>query len=157
MPYDPTYPATNALIESAPLRGQFHGLKDLIDAVSGVTGAVVDAVNTLPPGNAAAVGVSVSGTELHLTFDLPRGDTGTDGMNGMSGSNGADGSPGPQGPPGEVSQNALDNAVAGVLAASSNNSNMVGTLGLSVSDPPTQAEVQGIASKLDELITALRR
>ena len=31
--FDPTYPPTNALIESAPLRGQFNGLKDLIDAI----------------------------------------------------------------------------------------------------------------------------
>ena len=31
--FDPTYPPTNALIESAPLRGQFNGLKDLIDAL----------------------------------------------------------------------------------------------------------------------------
>ena len=33
----------------------------------------------------------------------------------------------------------------------------VATLGLGVSDPPTQAEVQSIADKLDELINALRR
>ena len=32
MPFDPTYPPTNALIESAPMREQFNGLKDLIDA-----------------------------------------------------------------------------------------------------------------------------
>ena len=31
--FDPTYPPTNALIESAPLRGQFNSLKDLIDAL----------------------------------------------------------------------------------------------------------------------------
>ena len=35
--------------------------------------------------------------------------------------------------------------------------NGVGTLGLPVSDPPTQGEVQAIADKLDELINALRR
>ena len=33
MSFDPTYPPTNAEIESAPLRSQFNGLKDLIDAV----------------------------------------------------------------------------------------------------------------------------
>jgi len=37
------------------------------------------------------------------------------------------------------------------------NRNGVGTLGMSVSDPPTQAEGQTIADKLDELINALRR
>jgi hypothetical protein len=31
------------------------------------------------------------------------------------------------------------------------------TLGMSVSDPPTQSGVQTIADKLDELINALRR
>ncbi len=33
MAFDPTYPPTNAEIESAPLRAQFNGLKDLIDAL----------------------------------------------------------------------------------------------------------------------------
>jgi hypothetical protein len=31
--FDPTYPPTNALIESAPLRGQFNSLKALIDVL----------------------------------------------------------------------------------------------------------------------------
>jgi len=168
MPYDPAYPATNALLESAPMRGQFQGLKALIDAVSGVTSAVVDAVNTLPPGSPAAVGVSVSGAVLHLSFDLPQGAegmagpqgmAGTDGAQGPVGPQGADGAPGPTGadgppgPPGEVSNADLQTAVNG----SSANSNTVGTLGLLVTDPPTQGEVQVIADKLDELINALRR
>ena len=33
MPYDPNYPPTNAPLESAPMREQFTGLKDLIDAI----------------------------------------------------------------------------------------------------------------------------
>jgi len=33
MPFDPTYPPTDAEIESAPLRSQFTSLKALIDAV----------------------------------------------------------------------------------------------------------------------------
>ena len=37
------------------------------------------------------------------------------------------------------------------------NGQAVATLGLVVSNPPTQAEVQQIADKLDELILALRR
>ena len=32
-----------------------------------------------------------------------------------------------------------------------------GTLGLAVNNPPTQADVQTIADKIDELINALRR
>ena len=60
---------------------------------------------------------------------------------------------GPPGAPGEVSTQQLNDAIAGT----SNNSNGVATLGLTVSDPPTQGEMQAIANKLDELIAALRR
>jgi hypothetical protein len=48
---------------------------------------------------------------------------------------------------------ALSVAIAGTSAIS----NSVALLGLAVSDPPTQAEVQAIVGKLDELINALRR
>lgn len=37
------------------------------------------------------------------------------------------------------------------------NSNDVAILGIAISDPPTQGDVQAIADKLDELINALRR
>jgi hypothetical protein len=97
--------------------------------------AVVDAVNTLPPGDPAAVSVSFDGTDVHFTFDIPQGATGG------------------EGPPGEVTTAALDAAIAGTSA----NSNGVATLGMTVSDPPTQAEMQTLADKVDELITALRR
>ena len=43
------------------------------------------------------------------------------------------------------------------FADTSRNSNAVSTLGLVVSDPPTQAQVQSLADKVDELILALRR
>ena len=43
------------------------------------------------------------------------------------------------------------------MVRSSANSNGVVLLSLTVSDPPTQSEVQSIATKLDELIAALRR
>lgn len=59
----------------------------------------------------------------------------------------------PQGVPGEVSAADLSAAIDGT----SSNTNGVATLGMAVSDPPTQAEVQTIADKLDELINALRR
>jgi hypothetical protein len=54
---------------------------------------------------------------------------------------------------GEVSLQQLEDAING----SSANSDSVTELGMTVSDPPTQAEVQAIADKLDELINALRR
>ena len=71
-------------------------------------------------------------------------------------SNAAPGTTGPQSlqcPPGEVTNAALASAIAGTSVGS----NGVATLGLAVGNPPTQAEVQAIARKLDELILALRR
>ena len=43
------------------------------------------------------------------------------------------------------------------FADTSKNTNAVATLGLVVSDPPTQAQIQSLADKVDELILALRR
>jgi hypothetical protein len=96
MPYDPNIPATNAEATSAMFRSQFNGLKDLIDAVSGVTSAQVDAVTTLPPGSPANVAVSVSAGVLHLSFEIPEG---IQGEPGSTGSTGSSGSTGPEGPP----------------------------------------------------------
>jgi hypothetical protein len=106
--------------------------------------AVVDGVTTLNPGDAATVGVSFDGMNVRFTFGIPRG---SDGSNGTDGTNGSNGSPG------EVSNAQLDSAINGT----SNNSNSVSALGLGVSDPPTQAEMQSMANKLDELINALKR
>lgn len=57
----------------------------------------------------------------------------------------------------DIQTRATSAALNGAIAGTSNNSNGVGTLGMSVSDPPQQWEVQQIADKLDELINALRR
>ena len=88
MPYDPAYPPTNALIESAPLRAQFNGLKDLIDTIpvgppgqnvsdgTSVTGAIIDGTNTLNPGDAAQASVSWDGANVRFTFGIPRGQDG---------------------------------------------------------------------------------
>ncbi|MFN0080106.1 MAG: hypothetical protein ACKVY0_26880 [Prosthecobacter sp.] len=88
MPFDPTYPPTNAEIESAPLRGQFNGLKDLIDTIpvgppgqngsdgTSVTGAVIDNTTTLNPGNPAEASVSWDGANVRFTFGIPRGQDG---------------------------------------------------------------------------------
>jgi hypothetical protein len=72
---------------------------------------------------------------------------------GPQGPPGNDGAPGIQGTAGEVTAADLSNALAGCSA----NSNGVSLLNLSFSDPPTQAEVQAMSSKLNELINALRR
>jgi len=280
--FDPNIPATNAEATSAMFRGQFNGLKDLIDAIQTIGSATVDGVNTLPPGEAATVTLGVSGGTLHFTFGIPQGQDGSSGNDGAEGPpfaaavvdavntlpagepatvdstfdgstvhltfgipqgqdglpfanavvdavntlpsgepatvestfdgstvhltfgipQGADGGDGMDGPPfasavvdsvdtlspgdqatvestfdgstvhltfgipagydgasgsdgapGEVSLQQLEDAISG----SSANSNGVDTLGMVVSEPPTQAEVQQIADKLDELINALRR
>jgi hypothetical protein len=86
--------------------------------------------------NTITVEMSDGGT--HGPFTLPSG---------------PEGPQGPQGQPGEVSAQQLTDAIAGTSA----NTNAVQLLGLSVSDPPTQSEMQAVANKLDELINALRR
>ncbi|MEQ1751856.1 MAG: hypothetical protein ABL974_20710 [Prosthecobacter sp.] len=103
--------------------------------------AVVDNVTTLNPGDPATVTVSFDGVNVHFTFGLPAG---------QNGSNGSDGA---QDAPGEVTNAAL----AGAINGTSSNSNAVTTLGLVVSDPPTQPEMQSLANKVDELLLALRR
>jgi hypothetical protein len=47
--------------------------------------------------------------------------------------------------------------VSSAIGGTSNNTNSVGTLDISISDPPTQYEMQQIQAKLNELILALRR
>ena len=156
MPYDPQWPQNGQNIDADRFRAQFASLKDLIDAIQTISAAQVDVVNTVPPGDPAAVALSVAGGTLHFTFDIPQGAHGADGINGSSGSDGGEGPPGPEGPqgvPGEVTLQQLDDAIATTSA----NSNAVATLGMTVSDPPSQGEMQQIADKLDELITALRR
>ena len=58
---------------------------------------------------------------------------------------------------GEVSYQQLNDAINGAIGGTSNNSNGVGTLDISISDPPTQYELQQVLGKLNELIGALRR
>lgn len=212
--YDPSLPAPGSPLDSAVMRSQLTGLKDLIDAILTITAAQVDSVSTGNPGDPASVGLAVIGNTLHFTFSLPRGEagpTGAQGDPGLPGMNGTNGAPGPQGPPfaaalidgvntlnpgdsatvtvvfdganvrftfgiprgsdgapgangtdgapgapgpaGEVTNAALASAISGT----SNNSNAVATLGLAISDPPTQGEVQQVVNKIDELINALRR
>ena len=104
--------------------------------------AVVDGVTTLPAGSAATVTVSFDGTTVHFTFGIPEGGQGLQGE---------------VGPPGEVTQAALDTAIADTVAGSSANSNAVGTLGLIANGSYSPTQMQDVVNKLDELITALRR
>jgi len=120
------------------MRSQLTSLKALIDAITTLAGGQVDSTSTLPSGQAANVSVSVVGDILHFTFAIPMGEPGPTG---------------PQGSQGEITSMDLYNAIQTTSA----NSNGVPTLGTSISDPPTQSEVQAIVSKLDELINTLRR
>ena len=64
------------------MRNQLNGLKDLIDAAPGITGVVVDGVNTLPAGSGAGVTLSLVGSVLHFTFEIPQGQEGLVGPQG---------------------------------------------------------------------------
>ncbi len=79
MPFDPALPADHSPNSAAQMRAQLTGLKSLIDAVSGVTSAVVDSVTTGAPGDPPAITMSVVGSELHFAFVLPKGDAGPQG------------------------------------------------------------------------------
>jgi hypothetical protein len=143
--FDPTLPQENTPVDAVQMRGQLNGLKDLIDAIATLNAAVVDGVNTLPPGDPAAVFLSLTGSTMHFTFGIPQGDVGPQGQQG------------PQGLPGEVTQSDLDNAVLNMLGQSSNNSNGVGNLSMNADPAYDQNQMQAVMVKLDELINALRR
>jgi hypothetical protein len=72
---------------------------------------------------------------------------------GPQGPQGPQGEPGPPGAPGEVSQQDLVNE----RINHARNPLSLQPLALVVSDPPTQAEVQAVATRLDELLVALQR
>ena len=138
MSFDPTKPSTGAPASSAELRSQFNGLKTLIDAVPVVNGATVDSVTI---GSGTSVNVSLVTGVLHFDFILQPG------------------------PPGEVTQAQLSNdlsntanqAMLNTLPQTSANSNAVALLTGTISNPPTQAEVQENRDKINELINSLRR
>ena len=143
--FDPTLPQENTPVDAVQMRGQLNGLKDLIDAIATLNAAVVDGVNTLPPGDPVTVSLSVTGNTMHFTFGIPQGDVGPQGQQG------------PQGLPGEVTQTDLNNAEQNMLAQSSANSNGVGSLSMNADPAYDQNQLQAVMQKLDELINALRR
>ncbi len=147
MPYDSNFPASHAELTSDAFRGQFNGLKELLDA-GALSGVVIDNVTTLPPGEAATVNASIAAGVLHLSFGIPQGPAGTDGTNG------ADGPQGPQGPMGAVTPQNLDDAISGT----SPNTNGVATLDAAfTNDPLSLAEGELLRAKLNELILNGRR
>ena len=100
--------------------------------------AIVDAVNTLNPGEPATVSVSFDGSNVRFTIGIPRG---------------SDGATGATGQPGEVSFNDLSNAISGTSA----NTNNVSTLGQTADSSYNQQQMQDVLNKLDEFLNAARR
>lgn len=156
MPYDPSFPATDALLVSAEFRNQFHGLKDLVDAVPaglpGPQGVVGPQGVAGPQGNDGPQGPQGNNGSDGATG--PQGPQGNDGGTGPQGPQGNDGPQGPQGATGEVSNAVLATAIAGTSA----NTNAVATLDTAfTNDPATLADIEVMRAKVNELITGLRR
>lgn len=97
--------------------------------------AIVDAVNTLNPGESATVTVSFDGTHVHFTYGIPRGAEGV------------------QGPPGEVTTSQLTSAIATTAL----NPSSVSALSLFADPSYNQTQMQQMADKLDELLAVLKR
>jgi hypothetical protein len=76
MPYDPQWPQNGQNIDADRFRAQFTGIIDLINQAGGITAAVVDSVVTVPAGNPASVNLSLIGTTLHFSFNIPQGPEG---------------------------------------------------------------------------------
>lgn len=102
--------------------------------------AIVNAVNTLNPGEPASVGVNFDGSNVRFTFGIPRGNDGSPGVNG------------------EVSQEDLNNALQNTLSQTSNNTNSVSTLDTPfTNDPPTLADLEMMRQAYNDLVLTLRR
>ena len=119
MPYDPTYPALDAEMTASGLRDQFHGVKDLIDAVpAGPPG---------PPGEVTTAQLNEAIQPLAAQITALQSQVAT-------------------------LQNGLDYCTRNLP---NYRSQQVGTLTLTLSDPPTLAEAQAIVDKLNAYIIAL--
>lgn len=102
-----------------------------------LSGVVIDEVTTLPPGTPATASASMTGSKLHLSFGLPAGNDGPEGPQGNDGNDG------------EVTNMALNLAIAGTAR----NPIGVATLDTPYGDPAS-AELR---TKLNELIGAAFR
>lgn len=141
MPFDPTKPANATKVVAAELRSQFNGLKDLIDAIpAGPEGPVgpafsnvqIGSVMTGTPGSPAGAQVDVLGNSVTISFTIPAGDAGQ---------------------AGEVSNSVLASEIAGTAR----NPASVAMLAGGISNPPTQAEIQALQDKINEMLAAMQR
>ncbi|HEV7405237.1 MAG TPA: hypothetical protein VGO11_19995 [Chthoniobacteraceae bacterium] len=142
MPFNPLLPANGSPDSSAEMRSQLTGLFDLIQSIpvgpqgppgtNGNDGGTGPQEIPGPPGNDGAPGAA--------------GGQGPEGPQGPPGNDGSAGAPGPAGPQGP----APDTSAFAPRPVS------VVPLSLVVSEPPSQADVQAIVTKLNELIAALQ-
>ena len=180
MPFDPTLPQANTEIDADQMRSQLNGPKALIDAIQRLTAAQIDAVNTVPAGDPAAVSVTVAGNTLRFSFDIPQGEKGDQGDQGPQGDTGADGPPGtpggppgpegpegPQGPPGPEGPQGADGpqgpqgpvgeisqaALDAAIDGTAVNPAAIATL----PGPFADADAEALRERLNELIVALQR
>jgi hypothetical protein len=114
MAFDPSLPVNHSKIVAAELRAQFNGIVDLIQTIpqgpqgvpgppgTSVTGAVVDGVSSLNPGEPATASASFDGALVHFSFGLTRGNDGTAGATGGQGPQGIQGIQGDVGPQGPM-------------------------------------------------------
>ncbi len=108
--------------------------------------------------NLPAANSLIQSTELRAQFNglkelIDNIPAGPPGEQGPAGSDGGQGPPGNDGNPGEVTNATLAWAIVGTAR----NPATAAPLGLTVSDPPTAAELQQVVNKIDELIAALFR
>ncbi len=161
--FNPTLPAPNSPLSSAEMRSQLTSLKALIDAITTLTNAEVDATNTLPPGNPANVTLTINGNTLHFTFDIPPGDQGPQGEQGPQGDTGPEGPqgpsggpPGPEGPPGPPGEVTLQQ-LTDEIATTALNPTTVAPLTFNPDPDYNPAQLQETIDKINELLTALQR
>ncbi len=158
--FDPTLPVTGSAVQAAEVRNNLNALKDLIDAVpAGPPGPQGEPGEPGAPGAEGPPGPE--GRHVTGVYDDGAGHGMVQMSDGTtygpftiaSGPPGPEGPQGPQGPMGEATIGDIQNAIQTTSA----NSNSISLLDITISDPPTQWEVQSIANRVDQLLLALRR
>ena len=132
MPYDPAFPPSHGDLTSDAFRANFNGLSEKIEAVpAGPKGDRGVGIQSIQDTGGALLITTEDNTGWG-PFPLP---------------------PGPAGAPGEVSAQQLSDAIAGTPR----NVDGITPLYITISDPPTQSEVQQILDNYNGLVLALHR
>lgn len=144
MPFDPNRPQPQTEIDANELRDQFNGLRTEYTAL-------IAAIPDGPPGPEGPQGdpgpAGETGPQGEQGPAGPQGEQGPIGPQGPAGDPGGPPGPqGPQGPPGEVTQAALDAAIATTAKNPASFPPFTGTF----SDPVTQGEMQAFATYVED-------